>query len=119
VYTSDSYENRPLVGERPTLLTRPLCLGTGWYSSLPLPWYLEKVDADTSCQQDPAALSETVASTPPPLIITNTGDETVPKEALRSEYTPQTYEWFKYGHQVTFWLRDDQVSEVPGWAADG
>jgi uncharacterized protein (TIGR03663 family) len=119
VYAAEDYDNRPLVGDEPTLLTRPICLGTGWYSSLPLPWYVVKADADVTCQQNPAALSDTVATNPPPLIVTNAGDESVPKAQLRERYTARTFEWFKYGHQVTFWVRNDEVSDVPGWTAAG
>jgi uncharacterized protein (TIGR03663 family) len=118
VYSASDFDDRPLVGNEPTLLTRPICLGTGWYSSLPLPWYLEKADADVTCHKNVSSLNETAASNPPPLIITNAKDQSVPNAQLREQYTPQTFEWFKHSHPVTFWVRNDRVSEVPGWSAD-
>jgi uncharacterized protein (TIGR03663 family) len=118
VYSATEYDSRPLVSDRATLLTRPLCLGTGWYSSLPLPWYLEKVDADVTCQQNASSLNRTVTAHPPPLVITNADDPSVPGERLRTRYTARTFEWFQYDHRVTVWVREDRVSAA-GWRAIG
>lgn len=114
VYSAAEYDSRPLVGDRATLLTRPLCLGTGWYSSLPLPWYLEKANADVTCQQNVSALNRTVTSNPPPVVITNGDDQSVPEARLQTQYTARTFEWFQYNHPVTFWVREDTVSGA-GW----
>ena len=115
VYSEADFSDRPLVGNEPTLLTRPICLGTGWYSSLPLPWYVEKADANVTCENSTSALRDTVSQNPPPLLVTNTADDSVPKEQLNEQYVSRTFEWFKYGHQVTVWVREDRVDEV-GWA---
>ncbi len=119
VYTADSFDSRPLVGNRPDLLTRPLCLGTGWYSSLPLPWYVTKADANVTCQQSVANLTQTVSTNPPPLIITNGRDQSVPDQRLSTQYTARSFEWFQFDHPVRLYVRNDRVDSVPGWNASG
>ena len=119
VYTAAAYDDDPLVGDEPSYLTRPLCLGTGWYSSLPLPWYVTKADANVTCQQNASALAETVSTTPPPMLITNTADDSVPTQQLSERYVARTFEWFQYSHQVTVYVRNDRVADAPGWFATG
>jgi uncharacterized protein (TIGR03663 family) len=119
IYSSSTFNARPFVGGDAYWLRRPLCVGSSWTNTLPLPWYSVKADAAVDCQQDPNALADRVASDPPPLVVTRTADETVPRERLEAEYTQRVFEWFKYGHQASFWVRDDVVNDVPGWSDTG
>lgn len=117
VYTSSSYRGRSLVGQGlPYWIKRPLCLGPGWISALPLPWYTQKADASVSCERDPVQFSETVSESQPPVVVTNAPDRTVPRDQLREQYTAQTYDWFQSGHRVTVWVRTDRVGNIRGWS---
>jgi len=80
--------------------TRPLC--ARWYNSLPFPWYFAKDDADVDCTRERAQLESRIQSNPPPVIITQDADSTVPTGALESSYTRTTYEdaRLRQGHDV-------------------
>lgn len=88
---------------------RPLC--ANWYNSLPFPWYFAKDESDVACVQDGSELTAQVQSNPPPVIITQDSDTTVPTAVLERSYTGTTYEMRAWGKETTFWIRDDVAEE--------
>ena len=49
---------------------RPSCAGAkGWFNALPLPWYLERADAQTACAEDLAALDSIETQGRPPVVV--------------------------------------------------
>jgi uncharacterized protein (TIGR03663 family) len=89
---------------------RPLC--SSWYNSLPFPWYFAKDDADVGCSRDQSQLASRVDSNPPPVIITQDQDSTVPTNVLEQSYTGTSYEMRAWGKDTTFWIRDDVAQET-------
>ncbi|WP_254537752.1 flippase activity-associated protein Agl23 [Halomarina litorea] len=50
---------------------QPSCAGSdGWFNSLPLPWYLERSDAEVACAYNTSALSLVEEEGDPPVVIT-------------------------------------------------
>lgn len=90
----------------------PLC--ANWFNALPLPWYFAKDDADVECERDEGALADRIATNPPPVVITQDADATVPTEALESAYVGSSYELRTYGTDTTFWIRTDLVDGPTG-----
>ena len=88
---------------------RPLC--ANWYNSLPFPWYFAKDDADVDCSREQSQLTDRIQSNPPPVIITQDRDATVPTDALEASYTGTTYEMRAWDKDTTFWIRDDLATE--------
>jgi len=93
--TSPTSRTTRTTGTPRRLDTRPLC--ARWYNSLPFPWYFAKDDADVDCTRERAQLESRIQSNPPPVIITQDADSTVPTGALESSYTRTTYEMRVYG----------------------
>ncbi|SFR94132.1 TIGR03663 family protein [Halomicrobium zhouii] len=92
-----------------SLDTRPLC--ARWYNSLPFPWYFAKDDVQVNCSRERAQLESRIQSNPPPVIITQDDDTTVPTGALESSYTGTTYEMRAWGKETTFWIHEDVQTE--------
>ncbi len=89
---------------------QPTC--TNWFNSLPLPWYFAKTDADVSCADDSGNLTQRIESNPPPMIITQDADSTVPTGALESAYEGESYEMRTYGKETTFWVLENRTNET-------
>lgn len=89
----------------------PMC--TKFHNSLPLPWYVAKADVTTDCERDRADLVDRLESDPPPIVLTQGSDTTVPTSALEESYVPRTYRWRTYTREVTFWFREDHADALP------
>ncbi|MUV88703.1 TIGR03663 family protein [Halapricum sp. CBA1109] len=60
------------VGNEPSETRRPACVGdSGWFSSLPIPWYLYASDANTTCAEDSFDLNDKLTEgETPPIVVT-------------------------------------------------
>lgn len=87
--------------------TRPTCLE--WHNTLPLPWYLAAGEMDVDCENQPAALGETISDDGPPIVITQQYDSTVPQDRLEAAgYEGSTHLMRTHGDQnlVTIWIHE-------------
>jgi len=82
----------------------PLC--SKWFNILPLPWYFASSDASVDCAREPATLEATIESTPPAVVISVEGDQTVPDTVLQEQYTRATYSMRTSGTRMVFWVHD-------------
>jgi uncharacterized protein (TIGR03663 family) len=99
---------RPLV-EGQSIYQRPSCAGNdGWFESLPLPWYLERADAETRCAQDLGSLNAVEGEGRPPVVIT-TLDR---RDALAERYPGYTVtvrEMRVYGSERVFFIDSSRL----------
>ena len=89
---------------------RPTCMM--WYNSLPLPWYFAAGDMDVSCENSERNLASLASQNPPPVIITQNFDPTVPEAALREAgYTGDTYRMRTTGdrNRFTMWTNEAAI----------
>jgi len=92
---------------------RPTCMM--WYNSLPLPWYFAAGDMDVRCENDERNLDAIVAQEPPPVVITQSFDETVPAQRLSAAgYDGETHRMRTTGQRNDFvvWTNEDAVNET-------
>ena len=83
---------------------RPLC--SRWFNTLPLPWYFASSDANVTCARDPAEFTKQVGTNPPAVVVTVEGDSRVPRSALETEYTRETYSMRTSGTRMVFWVHE-------------
>lgn len=108
-------EGYGIIGAPDDLNRKPNCLGGGWISSLPMPWYFGTSDASVDCERNEKKLVERVETDPPPMVITKPGDKLVPRDALAAEYTPRQFNLYRGAHPVTFWIHEDHLDDAPSW----
>jgi uncharacterized protein (TIGR03663 family) len=117
IYMSESHRTRwGLLGNSPYYYKEPICVGTAWTSTLPLPWYLGKADTSVSCSRNATTFTEELQSNQPGMIITKPGDPTVPDQLLRENYSQRTFNFYRGAHPVQFWVHEDYTGEAPGWS---
>ncbi|MDS0298414.1 TIGR03663 family protein [Halogeometricum sp. S1BR25-6] len=93
------------VANESELLTPPPPGGTHWHDRLPLPWYLEKYDANVS-STDPDASAEEALSDPPPVVIAREFSRDEAEEQLDG-YVAYEHDWrLRSEHVVVFIDRD-------------
>jgi len=114
----DEYDsNRAFVQQRESQFERsgyafyPLC--TEFHNTLPLPWYIAKEDVETECERDRGDLVERLNDEPPPVVITQGLDDTVPRAVLEEEYVERTYPWRTYTRDTSFWFHEDHADALP------
>lgn len=89
---------------------RPTCVM--WYNSLPLPWYFARSDLNVNCENSVRNMVSLASRDPPPVIITQTFDPTVPETALKEAgYERETHRMRTSGesNQITVWIKDTAV----------
>ena len=117
IYMSESHRTRwGLLGNSPYYYKEPICVGTAWTSTLPLPWYLGKADTSVSCSRNATTFTEELQSNQPGMIITKPGDPTVPDQLLRENYSQRTFNFYRGAHPVQFCVHEDYTGEAPGWS---
>lgn len=92
-----------------TLNTQPTC--SEWFNSLPFPWYFAKDDVDVDCERESENLTDRVGTDPPPMIITQDRDTTVPTDHLEQSYEGTSYEMRAWGTDTTIWVHEDLERE--------
>jgi len=95
----DSYRNN-----------QPTCMM--WYNALPLPWYFAAGEMDVQCENSERNLESLTTQNPPPVIITQNFDPTVPEAELRAAgYEGNTYRMRTTGdrNRFTVWTNEDAV----------
>ena len=88
--------------------TLPTCMK--WYNSLPLPWYFAAGDMDVNCENDDTNLGAVIREDPPPIVITQNFDTTVPQARLETTgYTGESYRMRTSGsrNEFTVWTYDE------------
>ncbi len=104
------------LGAESSRYRKPTCTGGGWIASLPLPWYLEKSGANTSCERNEFDLQTRIEEETPPIVIVKPSDNTVPRETLKAEgYTARTFNFYRGAHPMTFYVHEEYVDRAPGW----
>ncbi|MDS0282994.1 flippase activity-associated protein Agl23 [Haloarcula onubensis] len=89
---------------------KPTCLM--WYNSLPLPWYFAAGEMDVDCENEERNLASLARQQPPPVIITQNFDPTVPEDRLRAAgYEGDTYRMRTTGDRnlFTVWTNEAVV----------
>jgi uncharacterized protein (TIGR03663 family) len=89
---------------------KPTCMM--WYNSLPLPWYFAAGDMDVGCENSERNLQSLATQNPPPVIITQDFDPTVPEATLQEAgYEGETYRMRTTGdrNRFTVWTNEDAV----------
>ncbi|WP_262178421.1 flippase activity-associated protein Agl23 [Haloarcula laminariae] len=89
---------------------KPTCLM--WYNALPLPWYFAAGDMDVQCENNERNLESLLRQSPPPVIITQDFDPTVPEAALEAAgYENETHRMRTTGERnlFTVWTNEDAV----------
>jgi uncharacterized protein (TIGR03663 family) len=80
---------------------QPTCMM--WYNSLPLPWYFAAGDMDVTCENSERNLQSLVRQDPPPILITQEFDPTVPRATLtEAGYEGETYRMRTTGDRNLF-----------------
>ena len=90
---------------------RPTCMM--WYNALPLPWYFAAGDMDISCENSERNLASLASQNPPPVILTQDFDPTVPAADLRAAgYEGDSYRMRTTGDRnlFTVWTNEAAVS---------
>jgi len=77
--------------------------GGNWYNRLPLPWYLERYDANVTSTDDANQLALLVQREHPPVIITRQQDQGDIESDL-SGYRSYTYEYRQWGENIVFYV---------------
>ena len=91
---------------------RPSCAGEkGWFNALPLPWYLERADAETACAKNLAAL-ETIDGGGKPPVIVSTLEHRDELEKRYPDYTVTVHGMRLWGSEWVFLM--DTSSLSPG-----
>ncbi|MDS0259161.1 TIGR03663 family protein [Haloarcula sp. S1CR25-12] len=89
---------------------QPTCMM--WYNSLPLPWYFAAGDMDVNCENNERNLESIVRNDPPPVLITQNFDPTVPRAQLEAaDYDGDTYRMRTTGqrNRFTVWTNEAYV----------
>jgi len=89
---------------------QPTCLM--WYNALPLPWYFAAGDMDVSCENSERNLVSLTRQNPPPVVITQNFDPTVPEAELEAAgYESDTYRIRTTGDRNVFtvWTNESAV----------
>ncbi|MFW5919968.1 MAG: flippase activity-associated protein Agl23 [Halanaeroarchaeum sp.] len=73
-----------------------------WFDRLPLPWYLEMYDANTSSTTSPSHLDEN----PPPVVITLEENADTVEPRLEG-YSRETHQGYLWGRPIVFFVDDD------------
>jgi uncharacterized protein (TIGR03663 family) len=82
------------------LYQEPSCSGAkGWFNALPLPWYLERADAETACAETPGALSAIEGSPP---VVVSTLEHREALEERFPDYTVTVRSMRLYGSEWVF-----------------
>jgi predicted membrane-bound mannosyltransferase len=93
------------VGDGQTEYYLPRCLGhSGWFDSLPLPWYYYSMDAELTCAQNGTELRE--METLPPVIVTH-ADNTDAFEDRLDEYELSVHRIRTTNTPVAFFIEKD------------
>lgn len=87
--------------ESESIADRPPAYG-GWHNRLPLPWYLEAMDAEVASTTDP----DEVGETRPPVVIARY-DEAGPLEGLKGEYVSSVSDLDQLDKRTVFLVRRD------------
>jgi len=98
--------------DRPDHPWQPSCIQ--WHNTLPMPWYFAASDAAVSCENGPAALSARLQTSPPPIVITQQYDTTVPRDRLeRAGYEPRTHRMRTSGYKNVFtvWIHEEYAPD--------
>lgn len=72
----------------------------GWFARLPLPWYLERYDANVTSTTD----AGTVAETRPPVVITLASEETDIADDLE-DYDRYEHQGYLWGRPIVFYVQ--------------
>jgi uncharacterized protein (TIGR03663 family) len=90
----------------------------GWFSRLPLPWYLERYGATVNSTNDP----ETYRERQPPVVIAladdgfaNNASDIAPH---LENYQCRQYQQYQYGRPLAFFVREDVAGERPPAASE-
>jgi len=89
---------------------RPTCMM--WFNSLPLPWYFAAGEMDVQCENSDRNLASLTTQNPPPVIITQQFDPTVPRAQLNaSGYESETHRMRTTGDRnlFTVWTNEAAV----------
>ena len=84
--------------------------GPAWHDRLPLPWYLERYDAEIA-STDPDEARETSLSDPPPVVITKDYDRTETAGAL-SGYTVFEHDFRLWNDRVVVFVETAALERV-------
>ncbi|MFD1512255.1 flippase activity-associated protein Agl23 [Halomarina rubra] len=100
-----------------SIYQRPSCTGSsGWFNSLPLPWYLERADAETACAEDLGDLRRLAEERPP--VVVSTADQRSTLEAQFSDYTVTVRTMRSYGSRWVFLVDTSRLPEGENPMAD-
>jgi uncharacterized protein (TIGR03663 family) len=117
VYMGESHRTRyEILGNSSYWYKKPPCIGTAWTSTLPLPWYFGRADANVSCQSNATTFPDGLQADQPGMVITKPDDPTVPDQLLRENYSQRTFNLYRGAHPVRFWVHEDYTDEAPGWS---
>ena len=87
---------------------RPTCMM--WYNSLPLAWYIAADDMDVECENTDRNLTTMLREDPPPVVVTQSFDPTVPEMRLEAAgYEGETYRMRTSGgrNRFTVWTNPE------------
>ncbi|QCC47724.1 flippase activity-associated protein Agl23 [Halobellus limi] len=84
--------------------------GPAWHDRLPLPWYLERYDANVTSSAPDADLSETLAD-PPPVVIAKDYDRNAVSRQL-SGYTAFEHRFRLWDDRVVVFVENEQLERV-------
>ncbi|WP_144900932.1 flippase activity-associated protein Agl23 [Halobellus captivus] len=92
--------------------------GPAWHDRLPLPWYLERADANVTSSSPDADLGETL-SDPPPVVIAKDHDRDAVSREL-SGYAAFEHKFRLWGDNVVVFVEREELQRVaPEYAPDG
>ena len=84
--------------------------GPAWHDRLPLPWYLERYDANVTSSAPDADLDETLAD-PPPVVIAKDYDRNAVSRELTG-YTAFEHKFRLWGDNVVVFVENEQLQRV-------
>jgi len=96
--------------DRSGLALYPMC--TRFHNALPLPWYIAAADVETTCERDRGDFLNRLEDDPPPVVLTQSLDQTVPRHRLEAEYVARTYRWRTNTRETTFWIHEDHADAL-------
>jgi len=107
------YGDNYVSGTSNSLDWRPRCMGpNGWFTSLPVPWYLVKHDAEVACATNQTHLEELVADRPPMVLTDSRYDSTIEDELSGYNATAYLIRKTKYADsdEMVVFLREDLLA---------
>jgi uncharacterized protein (TIGR03663 family) len=84
--------------------------GPAWHSRLPLPWYLERYDAEVASTGPDARANESLADAPP-VVVTYAWDRDEVSPYLEG-YTAHEHDFKLWGEHVVVFVEDDALAEA-------